>query len=148
MPKVKLAAGFEPALYTMFDGQPCQNRYHNFDDKRDSYPLSAQHRVQFQVALNWLGGDVKNKGITWLNTGKGEAVFAYPSSLPEAPLPYVQFRHSDRSETFKEISGSLWLHSTGFRQRTDLKAFRYLCSEKLIRDAQRFFTLSLLWQTR
>ncbi|MGN0971693.1 MAG: hypothetical protein ACI4OY_07025, partial [Aristaeellaceae bacterium] len=40
MPKIKLAAGFEPALYTMFDGQPCQNRYHNFDDKRDSYPLS------------------------------------------------------------------------------------------------------------
>lgn len=91
MPKVKLAAGFEPALYTMFDGQPCQNRYHNFDDKRDSYPLSAQHRVQFQASLNWLGGDAKNKGITWLNTGKGEAVFAYPSSLPEAPLPYVQF---------------------------------------------------------
>ena len=108
MPKVKLAAGFEPALYTMFDGQPCQNRYHNFDDKRDSYPLSAQHRVQFQASLNWLGGDAKNKGITWLNTGKGEAVFAYPSSLPEAPLPYVQFfGHPDRSETFKEISGSL-----------------------------------------
>lgn len=108
MPKVKLAAGFEPALYTMFDGQPCQNRYHNFDDKRDSYPLSAQHRVQFQAALNWLGGDAKSKGITWLNTGKGEAVFAYPSSLPEAPLPYVQFfGHPDRSETFKEISGSL-----------------------------------------
>ena len=108
MPKVKLAAGFEPALYTMFDGQPCQNRYHNFDDKRDSYPLSAQHRVQFQSALNWLGGDAKSKGITWLNTGKGEAVFAYPSSLPEAPLPYVQFfGHPDRSETFKEISGSL-----------------------------------------
>ena len=108
MPKVKLAAGFEPVLYTMFDGQPCQNRYHNFDDKRDSYPLSAQHRVQFQAALNWLGGDAKNKGVTWLNTGKGEAVFAYPSSLPEAPLPYVQFfGQIDRSETFREISGSL-----------------------------------------
>ena len=108
MPKVKLAAGFEPALYTMFDGQPCQNRYHNFDDKRDSYPLSAQHRLQFQAALNWLGGDAKNKGVTWLNTGKGEAVFAYPSSLPEAPLPYVQFfGQIGRSETFKEISGSL-----------------------------------------
>ena len=108
MPRVKLAAGFEPALYTMFDGQPCQNRYHNFDDKRDSYPLSAQHRVQFQAALNWLGGDAGNKGVTWLNTGKGEAVFAYPSSLPEAPLPYVQFfGHPDRSKTFKEISRSL-----------------------------------------
>lgn len=108
MPRVKLAAGFEPALYTMFKDQPCQNRYHNFDDKRDSYPLSAQHRVQFQAALNWLGGDAKNKGVTWLNTGKGEAVFAYPSSLPEAPLPYVQFfGQIDHSETFKEISGSL-----------------------------------------
>ena len=108
MPRVKLAAGFESALYTMFDERPCQNRYHNFDDKRDSYPLSAQHRVQFQAALNWLGGDAKGKGITWLNTGKGEAVFAYPSSLPEAPLPYVQFfGQLDRSETFKEISGSL-----------------------------------------
>lgn len=149
MPKVKLAAGFEPALYTMFDGQPCQNRYHNFDDKRDSYPLSAQHRVQFQAALNWLGGDAKSKGITWLNTGKGEAVFAYPSSLPEAPLPYVQFLVIliDRKPS-KKSPEAFWLHSTGFRQRTDLKAFRYLCSEKLIRDAQRFFTLSLLWQTR
>ena len=108
MPRVKLAAGFKSALYTMYDKQPCQNRYHNFDDKRDSYPLSAQHRVQFQAALNWLGGDAKSKGITWLNTGKGEAVFAYPSSLPEVPLPYVQFfGHPDRSETFKEISGSL-----------------------------------------
>lgn len=108
MPKVKLAAGFEPALYTMFDGQPCQNRYHNFDDKRDSYPLSAQHRVQFQAALNWLGGDIRNKGITWLNTGKGEAVFAYPSSLPDISFPYVQFfGRLDRSETFREISRSL-----------------------------------------
>lgn len=108
MPRVKLAAGFESALYTMFDERPCQNRCHNFDDKRDSYPLSAQHRVQFQAALNWLGGDAGNKGVTWLNTGKGEAVFAYPSSLPEAPLPYVQFfGQLDRSETFKEISGSL-----------------------------------------
>lgn len=130
MPKVKLAAGFEPALYTMFDGQPCQNRYHNFDDKRDSYPLSAQHRVQFQAALNWLGGDAKSKGITWLNTGKGEAVFAYPSSLPEAPLPYVQFLVIliDRKPS-KKSPEAFWLHSTGFRQRTDLKAFRYLCSE-------------------
>lgn len=108
MPKVKLAAGFEPALYTMFDGQPCQNRYHNFDDRRDSYPLSAQHRVQFQAALNWLGGDARNKGITWLNTGKAEAVFAYPSSLPDISLPYVQFfGQPDRSETFREISRSL-----------------------------------------
>ena len=108
MPRVKLAAGFTSALYTMFNGQPCQNRYHNFDDKRDSYPLSAQHRVQFQAALNWLGGDVRNKGITWLNTGKGEAVFAYPSSLPDIPLPYVQFfGQIDRSGTFREISRSL-----------------------------------------
>ena len=108
MPRVKLAAGFEPALYTMFKDQPCQNRYHNFDDKRCSYPLSAQHRVQFQAALNWLGGDAKNKGITWLNTGKGEAVFAYPSSLPDISLPYVQFfGRLDRSETFREISRSL-----------------------------------------
>ena len=108
MPRVKLAAGFEPALYTMYDKQPCQNRYHNFDDKRDSYPLSAQHRAQFQAALNWLGGDAKNKGVTWLNTGKGEAVFAYPSSLPDIPLPCVQFfGQIDRSGTFREISGSL-----------------------------------------
>ena len=108
MPRVKLAAGFKSALYTMFDKRPCQNRYHNFDDKRDSYPLSAQHRVQFQAALNWLGGDAGNKGVTWLNTGKGEAVFAYPSSLPEAPLPFVHFfGQIDRSETFKKISGRL-----------------------------------------
>lgn len=108
MPKVKLAAGFEPALYTMFDGQPCQNRYHNFNDKRDSYPLSAQHRVQFQAALNWLGGDAQNKGVTWLNTGKDEVVFAYPSSLPGIPLPCVQyFGQIDQSRTFKEISRSL-----------------------------------------
>lgn len=108
MPKVKLAAGFEPALYTMFDGQPCQNRYHNFDDKRDSYPLSAQHRVRFQAALHWLGADAGNKGVTWLNTGKGEAVFAYPSSLPDVPLPYVQFfGRTDQSGSFGEISQNL-----------------------------------------
>ena len=108
MPKIKLAAGFESALYTMFDGQPCQNRYHNFDDKRDSYPLSAQHRVQFQAALQWLGGDVKNRGATWLNTGKGEAVFAYPSSLPDRRLSYVKFfGQIDRSGTFREISRRL-----------------------------------------
>lgn len=53
----------------------------------------------------------------------------------------------DRKPSKKSLE-AFWLHSTGFRQRTDLKAFRYLCSEKLIRDAQRFFTLSLLWQTR
>lgn len=114
MPRVKLAAGFEPALYTMYDKQPCQNRYHNFDDKRDSYPLSAQHRAQFQAALNWLGGDAKNKGVTWLNTGKGEAVFAYPSSLPDIPLPYVQFfGQIDRSGTFREISRSLLAEFNG-----------------------------------
>lgn len=108
MPKVKLAAGFESALYTMFGGQPCQNRYHNFDDKRDSYPLSAQHRVQFQAALNWLGGDIGNKGITWLDIGKGEAVFSYPSSLPDISLPCVQFfGRPDQSKTFREISKSL-----------------------------------------
>lgn len=108
MPKVKLAAGFEPALYTMFDGQPCQNRYHNFDDKRDSYPLSAQHRVRFQAALHWLGGEAGNKGVTWLNTGKGEAVFAYPSSLPDVQLPYVQFfGRVDQSRDFGEISQKL-----------------------------------------
>lgn len=108
MPRVKLAAGFKSALYTMYDKQPCQSRYHNFDDKRDSYPLSAQHRVQFQAALNWLGGDAKSKGITWLNTGKGEAVFAYPSSLPDVTLPFVQFfGRIDQSGTFRDISRSL-----------------------------------------
>lgn len=108
MPRVKLAAGFKSALYTMYDKQPCQSRYHNFDDKRDSYPLSAQHRVQFQAALNWLGGDAGNKGVTWLNTGKGEAVFAYPSSLPDVTLPFVQFfGRIDQSGTFRDISRSL-----------------------------------------
>lgn len=108
MPRVKLAAGFKSALYTMYDKQPCQSRYHNFDDKRDSYPLSAQHRVQFQAALNWLGGDAKSKGVTWLNTGKGEAVFAYPSSLPDVTLPFVQFfGRIDQSGTFRDISRSL-----------------------------------------
>lgn len=108
MPKVKLAAGFAPALYTMFDEKPFQNRYHNFDDKRDSYPLSTRHRNQFQAALNWLGEDIGKKGVTWLNTGKGEAVFAYPSSLPEVPLPWVQFYgRIDRSDTFKQSAKSL-----------------------------------------
>lgn len=108
MPKVKLAAGFDPALYTMFDEKPFQNRYHNFDDKRDSYPLSTRHRNQFQAALNWLGGDIGKKGVTWLNTGKGEAVFAYPSSLPEVPLPWVQFYgRIDRSDTFEQSAKSL-----------------------------------------
>lgn len=132
MPRVKLAAGFEPALYTMYDKQPCQNRYHNFDDKRDSYPLSAQHRVQFQAALNWLGGDAKNKGITWLNTDKGEAVFAYPSSLPDISLPYVQFfGRFDRSETFREISRSLLATFQGIPPKDSPKSVQVFVLRKI-----------------
>ena len=40
MPTVKLAAGFEVSLRTMFRGQPCQSRYGRVENA--TYPISKE----------------------------------------------------------------------------------------------------------
>ena len=83
MPKVKLAAGFDVSLRTMFKGQPCQYRYGKIEN--DSYPISKEERTELSAALDWVAKkEYENK--TWVFTGKGEAMFVFPSSL-NAQIP-------------------------------------------------------------
>ena len=88
MPTVKLAGGFESSIYTMFDGQPCQNRYGNFERGFSSYPLSPKLRAEISKALSWIGSAEQDKK-TWLKLAKGELIFVYPSKLPEIPMSFV-----------------------------------------------------------
>ncbi len=80
MPKVKLAAGFDVSLRTMFKGQPCQHRYGRIENA--TYPIAQSNRQALGAALEWLSGaDKKNK--TWVSTGKGEAMYIFSSDLSE-----------------------------------------------------------------
>ena len=80
MPKVKLAAGFDVSLRTMFKGQPCQHRYGRIENA--TYPISKEERTELSAALEWLSGkEQQNK--TWTTIGKGEAMFIFPSKLSE-----------------------------------------------------------------
>ena len=83
MPRIKLAAGFEASLRTMFKGQPCQYRYGRIEN--ETYPLSADNRSHFSAALTWIADD-KRKGQTWVSIGKNEALFIFPSAISD-PLP-------------------------------------------------------------
>lgn len=78
MPTVKLAAGFEVSLRTMFRGQPCQSRYGRIENA--TYPISKEMRLKLQSALAWMSTP-EHKGITWISTNKDEALFAYPETL-------------------------------------------------------------------
>lgn len=78
MPKVKLAAGFDVSLRTMFKGQPCQNRYGKFEN--DSYPISKKERTELSAALEWIGKQ-EHANKTWVSIGKGEAMFVFPSRI-------------------------------------------------------------------
>ena len=80
MPSVKLAGGFEATIYTMFEGQPCQNRYNSFERKVTPYPLSPENRASFKNALEWIS-DQEKEGQTWRKIGDKEILFAYPSKL-------------------------------------------------------------------
>lgn len=88
MPTVKLAAGFEVSLRTMFRGQPCQSRYGKFEN--DTYPISKEMRYKLQAALTWMSC-AERKGITWLSTNKDEALFAYSEALPQNIYSLVSF---------------------------------------------------------
>ena len=86
MPEVKLAGGITVRLRTMFSGQPCQTRYGLIEGS--SYPISKQMRARLKTALEWIGGP-EQKHKTWVNTNKGEILFAYPSRFPEADVSFV-----------------------------------------------------------
>lgn len=88
MPTVKLAAGFEVSLRTMFRGQPCQSRYGRIENA--TYPISKEMRFKLQSALAWMSSS-EHKGITWLSTDKDEALFAYPETLKENMYSMVNF---------------------------------------------------------
>lgn len=88
MPTVKLAAGFEVSLRTMFRGQPCQSRYGRIENA--TYPISKEMRFKLQSALAWLS-DAGHKEITWISTDKNEALFAYPETLRENMYSMVSF---------------------------------------------------------
>ncbi|MDD4849425.1 MAG: hypothetical protein PHO10_01850 [Gemmiger sp.] len=88
MPTVKLAAGFEVSLRTMFSGQPCQTRYGKIGNA--TYPISKEMRFELQSALAWMS-DAKHKGITWVGTDRDEALFAYPETLQKNKYSLVGF---------------------------------------------------------
>ncbi len=78
MPKVKLAAGFDVALRTMFKGQPCQHRYGRIENA--TYPISGEERTELSAALKWLSAE-ERKNKTWVSISKGEAMFVFPSKM-------------------------------------------------------------------
>lgn len=86
MPEVKLAGGFDVKLRTMFKEQRCQTRYGKIENA--SYPISPEMRKKLQAALNWIG-KAEHKDLTWINTDKGEILFAYPARIPEISISYT-----------------------------------------------------------
>lgn len=88
MPTVKLAAGFEVSLRTMFRGQPCQSRYGRSENA--TYPISKEMRFKLQAALAWISAE-ERKEITWISTDKDEALFAYPEVLRQNKFSFVNF---------------------------------------------------------
>lgn len=103
MPTVKLAAGFEVSLRTMFRGQPCQSRYGRIENA--TYPISKEMRFKLQAALTWVGAK-ERKEITWISTDKEEALFAYPETLRQNKFSLVNFCKHPRN-TKKEAENKL-----------------------------------------
>lgn len=102
MPTVKLAAGFEVSLRTMYRGQPCQSRYGRFGSA--TYPISKEKRLKLQAALVWMGS-VEHKEVTWLSIDKNEALFAYPETLQKNMYSMVSFCRRQSSAEDKSESG-------------------------------------------
>lgn len=85
MPQVKMP-GFDMSIYTMFKGQPCQNRYGNFDrNPIVSYPLSDENRIRLKKAAEWIGKP-DNEGKTWMQIGQKQVLLCYPLKMPQIPL--------------------------------------------------------------
>lgn len=95
MPTVKLAAGFEVSLRTMFRGQPCQSRYGRIENA--TYPIAKEMRFKLQSALAWISA-AEHKGITWISTDKDEALFAYPETLRKNMYSMVGFCRRQSTE--------------------------------------------------
>ena len=92
MPKVKLAAGFDVALRTMFKGQPCQHRYGRIENA--TYPISGEERTELSAALKWLSAE-EHKNKTWVSIGKGEAMFVFPSRMAKDIPELTGLYHND-----------------------------------------------------
>jgi len=88
MPKVKLAAGFDVSLRTMFRGQPCQNRYGKIENA--TYPISKEMSFKLQSSLAWLSS-AEHEKVTWLKIDKDEVLFAYPETIHENQYSMVNF---------------------------------------------------------
>ncbi len=104
MPTVKLAVGFEVSLRTMFEGQPCQERYSRSGNA--TYPISKETRLELQAALAWLG-NADHKGITWTRTDKDEVLFAYPEVIPDEEYSTVSIAGSQEDsekESFEVVT--------------------------------------------
>lgn len=101
MPEVKLAGGFDVKLRTMFRGQNSQFRYGKIENA--SYPIAPSIRKDLHAALGWLSDDA-HKGITWINTDKGEVLFAYPSQIPQSEISFIRIfaNIGDSEDTFEE----------------------------------------------
>lgn len=85
MPVVRFP-GFNVTLRAMFKGKPCQQRYGFFDDS--SYPIAQENRSITAQSLEWLVDSKREKSM-WRRAGTDEYVFAYPSSLAEIEVPFV-----------------------------------------------------------
>lgn len=95
MPRVKLAAGFEVSLRTMFHGQPCQSRYGRLENA--TYPIAKEMRFRLQSALAWISS-AERREITWLNIDKEQTLFAYREVLQENMYSLVDFLRRQRGE--------------------------------------------------
>ena len=93
MPEVKLAGGITVKLRSMFGKQKYYYCWGAADD--DSYPISIENRTKLAAALAW-AGSVENKEKIWINTDKGEILFAFPTKLPEVNnISFVRFFKPD-----------------------------------------------------
>lgn len=128
MPTVKLAAGFEVSLRTMFHGQPCQSRYGRMENA--TYPISKEMRLKMQAALAWLGSS-EHERFTWISTDKDEALFAYPETLQKNMYSLVGFLKRQNTKKNKD----------------DSKTERSDGSEARFENAAKIF-ISELWKTK
>ncbi len=96
MPEVQLEGGLRVKLRTMFHEWGCQYRYNRTEN--ETYPIGAEKRQQIKNALEYIGSK-EMKGKTWVNTGKKEIFFVYPSKLPKAHASFTrQFQRDKDSE--------------------------------------------------
>ena len=115
MPTVKLPAGWDAALRTMFDGQPSQFRYRRIND--GSYPISPEKRRELKAALEWVS-DLEKKNTTWISTGKGEALFVYPSRLRDQSGSFTAiYKGSDKQSLFATEAKRFIEHISKLKRR-------------------------------